>query len=63
MRRFFKIGVMVTIKGYSLCIIVSLGEKIKLPKTCEKPFYKHIPDVLCKKRLQKTLNIGEMRRF
>ena len=37
--------------------MVSLGQKIKLPKTCEKPFYKHIADVLCKKRLQKTIII------
>ena len=44
-------------KGYSLCKMVSLGQKIKLPKTCEKRFYKYIIDVLCKKRLQKILNI------
>ena len=35
--------------------MVILGQKIKLPKTCEKRFYKHITDLLCKKRLQKDL--------
>ena len=33
----------------SLSKMVRLGKKIKLPKTCEKLFYKHITDVLCKK--------------
>ena len=42
---------------------LSLGQKIKLPKTCEKLFYKHITDVLCRKRLQKTINLREVRRF
>mgnify|MGYP006896146341 CR=1 FL=1 len=50
-------------KGYSLCKMVSLGQKIKLPKTSEKRFYKHITDVLCKKRLQKALNMRKMRQF
>ena len=35
--------------------MVILGQKIKLPKTCEKRFYKHITDLLSKKRLQKDL--------
>ena len=50
-------------KGYSLCKMVSLGQKLKMPKTCEKPFYKNIRVVLCKKPLEKTPNIREMRRF
>ena len=50
-------------KGYSPCKILSLGQKIKLPKTCEKRFYKHITVVLCKKRLEKTANIRKMRAF
>ena len=50
-------------KGYSLCKRVNLGQKIKLPKTCEKLFYKHITDVLCKKRLQRALNIREIGGF
>ena len=49
--------------GYSPCKILSLGQKIKLPKTCEKRFYKHVKVVLCKKRLEKTTNIGKMRAF
>ena len=63
MRRFWKLEKWPQCKGYSLWKMVSLGQKIKLPKTCEKLFYKHITDVLCKKRLQKTINIREMRRF
>ena len=47
-------------KGYSPCKIPSLSQKIKLPKTCEKRFYKHIRVVLCKKRLEKAANIGKM---
>ena len=51
-------------KGYSPCKILTLGQKIKLPKTCQKRFYKHIKVVLCKKkRLQKTANIRKMRSF
>ena len=63
MRRFWKLGKWPLCKGYSLCKMVILAQKIKLPKTCGKRFYKHITDVLCKKRLQKTLHIREMRRF
>ena len=43
--------------------MVSLGQKIKLPKTCDKRFDKQITDVLCKKRLEETLNIREMKPF
>ena len=46
---------------YSLCKMVSLGQKLKMPKTCEKPFYKNIKVVLCKKPLEKTPNIREVR--
>ena len=28
--------------GYSPCKLLTLGQKIKFPKTCEKQFYKHI---------------------
>ena len=41
--------------------MVSLGQKLKMPKTCEKPFYKNIKVVVCKKPLEKTPNIQEMR--
>ena len=62
-RRFLKLEKWPQCKGYSPCKMVSLGQKIKLPKTCHKIFYKHITDVLGKKRLQKTLYIGETRPF
>ena len=35
----------------------------KWPRTCEKRFYKHVRVVLCKKPLEKTQNIREMRPF
>ena len=41
-------------KGYRLCKMVSLAQKFKWPKTCEKRFYKHVRVVLCKKPLQKN---------
>ena len=50
-------------KVYSLCKMLSFGQKLKMPKTCEKPFYKNIRIVLCKKPLRKTPNIPEMRQF
>ena len=40
-----------------------VGQKIKMPNTCEKQFCKNIRVVLCKKPLGKTANIREMRRF
>ena len=43
--------------------MVSLGENFKWPKTREKRFYKDARFVLCKKRLEKTPNIREMRPF
>ena len=50
-------------KSYSLCKVVSLGQKLKKLKTCDKRLYKHISLVLSKKRLQKGANIWEMRPF
>jgi len=50
-------------KGYSPCKIFSLGQKIKLLKTCEKRFKKHIEGVQCKKRLEKPANIRRIRAF
>ena len=44
-------------KGYSLCKMVSFGQKLKMPKTCKKPFYKNIKVVLCKKPFEKIPNI------
>ena len=37
--------------------MVSFGQKLKMPKTCEKPFYKNIGIVLRKTPLRKTPNI------
>ena len=34
--------------------IIILGQEIKLPKTCEKRFYKNVKGFLCKKRLKKN---------
>ena len=50
-------------KGYSPCKILTLAQKIKLPKTYKKRLYKHIRVVLYKKRLQKTANVRKMRAF
>ena len=50
-------------KGYRLCKVVSLGQKVKRPKTCKKGFYKHVRVVRCKKPLEKTPYIREMRPF
>ena len=50
-------------KGYSLCQMVSVSQKLKLPKTCEKQFHKNIRVLPCKKQLEKTPNIREMRGF
>ena len=40
-----------------------LDQKLKWFKTCEKRFYKHIRVGPCKKPMEKTPNIPEMRRF
>ena len=50
-------------KGYSPCKILTLAQKLKFQKTCQNPFYKSFTVVLCKKLLQKTPNIREMRAF
>ena len=41
-------------KDYKLCKMVSLAQKIKWPKTCEKRFWKNVRVVLCKKLLEKN---------
>ena len=43
--------------------MVSLRQKIKLVKTCEKRLYKHVTIVLCKRRLEKTASIRITERF
>ena len=50
-------------KGYSPCKILTLGRKLEFQNTCQNPFYKSFTVVLCKKPLQKTPNIREMRPF
>ena len=50
-------------KGYSPCKILTFAQKLKFQKPCQNPFYKSFTVVLCKKLLQKTLNIREMRAF
>ena len=50
-------------KGYSPCKILTLAQKLKFQKTCQNPFYKLFRIVLCKRPLQKNLNIGEMGAF
>ena len=68
MRGFWELEKWAQCKGYSPCKMVSLGQKVKLPKTCEKRFYKNITDVLCKtapkntlySRNERILKIGKM---
>ena len=43
--------------------MVSLGQKLKLQKKCEKLLYKHINVLLGKQQLQKAPNIRKMRPF
>ena len=50
-------------KGYSLCKMVSLGQKLKMPKTCEKRLYEHIRVNVCRKPLKKTRNIRKKEHF
>ena len=50
-------------KGHRLWKMVSLSQKLKWPKTFLKRLYKKTRVVLCKKPLEKTPNIREMRRF
>ena len=50
-------------KAIAFAKLVILGQKLKMQKTCEKRFYNNIIVSLCKKPLQKTPNIQEMRPF
>ena len=60
----FKIGHHAkALQNQRLCKILSLGQKLKFRKKCENPFYKSFRVVLCKKSLENTLNIREMRPF
>ena len=46
-------------KAIDLCKMVSLGQKLKILKTCLTPFHKNSTVLLCKKRLEKTPTIPE----
>ena len=50
-------------KGYSPCKILTLGQKIKLPKTCEKRFYKHIKLFYAKNGSKKQLIFEKWEHF
>ena len=43
--------------------MLSLGQKLKMTKTCKKRFFKNVTVVPCKKPLQKIPNIREIRQF
>ena len=58
-----KIGHLAFEWAIDICKILNLGQKCKLPKTCQNRFCKLIKNILCKKPLEKTPNIPEMRRF
>ena len=50
-------------KDYRPCKILTLAQKLKMPKRCEKRFYDHVRNIVCKKGIEKTANIGKMRAF
>ena len=50
-------------KGYSPCKLLTLGQKWKFQKKSQNPFFKSFRVVLCKKPLDETPNIGEIRPF
>ena len=50
-------------KGYRLCKRVTLAQKIKFKRACQKRHWDLIRVTLCKKRLQKTAKIRKMTSF
>ena len=50
-------------KAYSLCKLVTLGQKLKFQTACKNLFYKRFTVILCKKPVEKTPNTREMRLF
>ena len=50
-------------KAIAFAKVFSLGQKLKMPKRCEKRLYHHIRVVVCKKPLQKTPNIRKKCQF
>ena len=59
----FRMFLTFLIFGPNFAKVVSLGQKLKMLKSCENLFYKNIRVVLWKKPLKKTPNIPEMKRF
>ena len=53
----------VNAKAIAFAKMVILGQKLKISKTCENPFYKNIRVVLRKKPLGIKANIREIRLF
>ena len=49
-RMVFRMFRMFPCKGYSLGKKLSLGQKLKMPKTSEKRFYNNVTEFLCKNR-------------
>ena len=43
--------------------MLSLGQKLKMPKTCEKLFYKNVTVDLCKNRWKKHILLGKVDNF
>ena len=54
MRPFWKFPKMATSKGYRLCKIVTLGQKLKMHKNMLKTFLQHIAVVLWKNGSKNT---------
>ena len=50
-------------KGYSLCIMVSLAQKLKMPNMPKTTLQAHYSWSMQKKWLQKTADFPEMRPF
>ena len=50
-------------KGYSPCKILTLAQKLEFQKTCQNPFFNSFRIVLCKKPLEKTINIRQVTAF
>ena len=49
--------------GYSPCKMLSLGQKLKMPKRCEKRFFDFIKAVVRKSRSKKNLILEKREQF
>ena len=63
MGAFWNLPKMAQSKGYRLCKIVTVGQKLKMHKNMLKTFLQEIQMFYAKKRLQKTANTRKMRAF